>query len=113
MRVTINLESLVRGYGLELSEALSRYVAGGIMSRNEARRAMGLPGRPEGDDLFQPVNLETTPQAQARQDRADTQTAADTAAAANSSVSASLLRQLDGLRPVAWPARLWSMADHR
>jgi hypothetical protein len=38
MRVAMNLESLVRGFGLELSEALSPYVLGGIMSRSEARR---------------------------------------------------------------------------
>jgi len=31
--------SLVRGFGLELSEALSRYVLAGVMSRSEARRA--------------------------------------------------------------------------
>jgi hypothetical protein len=45
MRVAINLESLIRGFGLELSAALSRYVLGGIMSRSKASRTIGLPGR--------------------------------------------------------------------
>jgi hypothetical protein len=101
IRVAINLESLVRGFGLELSEALSRYSLAGVMSRSEARRAIGRPGRPDTDPIFQPINIETTDQAQARQDRADTQAAADTAAAANSSVSASPPRALDGMRPLA------------
>jgi predicted transcriptional regulator of viral defense system len=48
-----------------------------------------------------PVNEETASQAQARQDRADSQAETATAAAANSTVSASLVRQLDGLRPLA------------
>ena len=61
----------MRDHGLELSEALSRYVSTGIMSRNEARRTMGLPGRPDADELLQPVNVETVDQAQQRQDRAD------------------------------------------
>jgi hypothetical protein len=101
LRVTINLEPLIRGYGLELSEALSRYVSTGIMSRNEARRTMGLPGRPDADELLQPVNVETLDQAQQRQDRADQQAEATAAAAANSNVAASLTRQLDGMRPLA------------
>ena len=94
MRVAINLESLVRGFGLELSEALSRYVLGGIMSRSEARRAIGLPGRADTDPMFQPVNVETTDQAQARQDRADAaqEATAAQATAANSNVAASLTR---------------------
>ena len=58
MRVAINLESLVKGFGLELSEALSRYVLGGIMSRSEARRAIGLPGRADTDPMLQPVNVD-------------------------------------------------------
>src|SRR4029077_9324461 len=101
LRVTINLEPLIRGYGLELSEALSRYVSTGIMSRNEARRTMGLPGRPDADELLQPVNVETVDQAQQRQDRADQQAEAATATAANSNVAASLTGRLDGLRPHA------------
>src|SRR4029077_19964755 len=101
LRVTINLEPLIRGYGLELSEALSRYVSTGIMSRNEARRTMGLPGRPDADELLQPVNVETTDQARQRQDGADTQAEAATAAAVNSNIAAPLTRQLDGLRPLA------------
>ena len=60
LRVAINLESLVRGFGLELCEALARYVSTGIMSGTEARRAMGLPGRPETDRSSIPVNEETT-----------------------------------------------------
>jgi hypothetical protein len=35
-----------RGFGIELSEALSRYVLRGIMWRNDAGRAMSLTGRP-------------------------------------------------------------------
>jgi HK97 family phage portal protein len=103
VRVTINLESLVRGFGLELSEALSRYVLGGIMSRSEARRAIGLPGRADTDPMFQPINIETVDQAQQRQDRADAaqETTAAHATAANSNVAASLIRALDGLRPLA------------
>ena len=64
MRVAINLESLVRGFGLELSEALSRYVLGGIMSRSEARRTIGLPGRPDTDEMHSPGEMiGTHPQA--------------------------------------------------
>jgi hypothetical protein len=44
--LAINLEWLVRDHGLELSEALSRYVSTGIMSRNEARRNHGAAGPP-------------------------------------------------------------------
>jgi hypothetical protein len=51
--------------------------------------------------LLQPVNVETTDQAQQRQDRADAQAEAGTAAAANSNVAASLTRALDGMRPLA------------
>ena len=101
LRVAINLESLVRGFGLELSEALSRYVLGGIMSRSEARRAIGLPGRADTDPMFQPVNIETVDQAQQRQDRADAQAAAATTTAANTNIAASLTRRLDGLWPNA------------
>jgi hypothetical protein len=100
LRVTINLESLVRGFGLELSEGLSRYVLAGVMSRSEARRAIGLPDRADTDTMLQPVNAETVDQAQQRQDRADQQAEAATAAAANTNIAASLTRQLDGLRPV-------------
>ena len=81
LRVTINLESLVRGFGLELSEALSRYVLAGVMSRSEARRAIGLPGRADTDPMLQPVSVETVEQAQARNDRADAETAAATTTA--------------------------------
>ena len=85
----------MRGYGLELSEALSRYVLGGIISRNEARRALGYPGRSDGDELWQPVNQETVQQAQARQDRADaTAEASITAANSNEQIAA----QIDELR---------------
>ena len=81
----------MRGYGLELSEALSRYVLGGIMSRNEARRALGYPGRPDGDELWQPVNQETVQQAQSRQDRADATAEANIAAAnSNDAIAASI-----------------------
>ena len=84
------LKSLVRGYGLELSEALSRYVLGGIMSRNEARRTLGYPGRSDGDELWQPVNVETVHQAQSRQDRADATAEANIAAAnSNEQIAAS------------------------
>jgi HK97 family phage portal protein len=82
MKVSINLEPLVRGYGVEQSESTSRLVLAGIMSRDEARRTIGLPGRPDADTLLQPVNVETTDQAQQRQDRADAQAAAAAAAAA-------------------------------
>ena len=61
----------------------------------------GLPGRPEADGLLQPVNLETTDQAQQRQDGADTQAEAATVAAVNSNVAASLTRALDEMRPLA------------
>jgi hypothetical protein len=90
-----------RDQGPEQSEALSRYVSTGIMSRKEARRTMGLPGRPEGDELLQPVNVETLDQAQQRQDRADQQAEAAQSAAANTNIAASLTRQLDGMRPLA------------
>ena len=100
MQGTINLESLVRGFGLELSEALSRYVLGGIMSRSEARCAIGLPGRADTDPMLQPVNVETTDQAQARQDRADAETAASTAANSNTA-NAGLVEELKRLRPHA------------
>ena len=69
------------------------------MSRSEARRAIGLPGRPDTDPMFQPVNIETVDQAQAR--KTAPMHRPRLAAAANSSVSASLVRQLDGLRPLA------------
>ena len=85
--MAINLEPLVRGYGLELSEATSRYVLGGIMFGHEARRAIGLPGRPDADRLFQPVNVETTTQAQDRQDRADAETDARRPLAAPTTIS--------------------------
>jgi hypothetical protein len=99
MRVAINLEPLVRGFGLELSEALSRYVLGGIMSRSEARRVIGLPGRADTDAMLQPVNVETVDQAQARNDRADAATAAATTTAANSNVAAAgLVDELKRLR---------------
>jgi Phage portal protein len=95
IRVAINLESLVRGYGLELSEALSRYVLAGVLSRNEARRTLGYPGRSDGDALRQPVNVEITDQAQSRQDRADA-TAEANIAAANSNEQ--IAAQIDELR---------------
>jgi hypothetical protein len=89
----------VRDHGLELSEALSRYVGTGIMSRNEARPDHA--GRPDADELLQPVNIETVDQAQQRRDRTDAQAAAATATAANTNIAPSLTRRLDGLRPHA------------
>ncbi len=74
------------------------------MSRNEARRTMGLPGRPDADELLQPVNVETTDQAQQRQDRADAEAAASTAAATaanTNSATAGLVDELKRLRPHA------------
>ena len=62
---------------------------------------MGLPGRPDADELLQPVNTETLDQAQQRQDRADAEAEAAAAAAANTNIAASLTRRLDGLRPLA------------
>ena len=64
---------------------------------------MGLPGRPDADELLQPVNVETLEQAQQHQDRADAaqEATAAQATAANSNITASLVRQLDGLRPLA------------
>jgi len=59
LRVAINLESLVRGYGLELSKALRRYVLAGVLTRNEARRAIGYPGRADTEEPLVPVNEET------------------------------------------------------
>jgi hypothetical protein len=50
------------------------------MSRSEARRTIGLPGRADTDAMLEPVNVETTDQAQARQYRADAQTEAQAAA---------------------------------
>jgi len=47
------------------------------------------------------VNVETTDQAQQRQDRADATQEATAAQAANTNIAASLTRQLDGLRPLA------------
>jgi HK97 family phage portal protein len=76
LRVSISLESLVRGFGLELSEALSRYVPGGILTRNEARKAIGYPGRPDSEAPFQPINIETVDQAAARSERAYAESAA-------------------------------------
>ena len=94
--------SLVRGFGLELSEALSRYVLAGVMSRSEARRAIGLPGRADTDPMLQPVNVEAVEQAQARNDRADAEIAAATSTAANSNTAtAGLVEELKRLRPHA------------
>ena len=70
------------------------------MSRPEARRAIGLPGRADTDPMLQPVNVETVDQAQQRQDRADAAQEA-TATAANSNIAASLTRALDRMRPLA------------
>jgi hypothetical protein len=94
---------------------LSCYVLAGVMSRSEARRGIGFLGRLDADELLVPVNAETVDQARQRQDRADDQAAAATAAALNTNIAASLTRLLDGLRPsqsmsppVNWSARLSS-----
>jgi hypothetical protein len=52
---------------------------------------LGYPGRSDGDALWQPVNVETTDQAQARQDRADATADANIAAAnSNDQIAASI-----------------------
>ncbi len=55
----------------------------------------------DGDDLLQPVNVETVDQAQARATGPMPHSAAAAAQAANSNVAASLLRAFDGMRPLA------------
>jgi hypothetical protein len=76
LRVAINLESLVRGYGLELSEALGRYVLAGVLTRNEVRRAIGYPGRADTEEPLIPVNEETISAMESRNGRADAESAA-------------------------------------
>lgn len=55
-RVALDLSSMVRGEGQELSEFLSRLTNGGILSVNEARQSVGYGPITGGDVARSPVN---------------------------------------------------------
>ena len=72
VRISIPLQSLTRGFGVELADSLSKLVLAGVLTRNEARADIDRAGDADAADLWQPVNVETVGQAQARQDRLNT-----------------------------------------
>jgi HK97 family phage portal protein len=71
IRIGISLRDLTRGHGDELAQSLSRLVLAGVISRNEARAEIGLPGTSDTDPFVVPVNVETIEQAARRADRQD------------------------------------------
>jgi HK97 family phage portal protein len=66
IRMDISLRDLTKGHGVELSDALSKLVLAGIISRNEARSDLGLVATPEGAELLVPVNMQTVSQSDQR-----------------------------------------------
>ena len=58
VRIHIDLSSLIRGEGTELSEYLSRMVNGGIITVNESRNMIGLTDIKGGNEIRSPVNTE-------------------------------------------------------
>jgi HK97 family phage portal protein len=80
LRIVISLQRLTRGFGVELADAQSKEVLAGIKSRNEARAEQGLAGSPDTAAYWQPINVETVAQAEARSARANAESAAAIAA---------------------------------
>ncbi|MCU7837023.1 MAG: phage portal protein [gamma proteobacterium symbiont of Taylorina sp.] len=58
VKVHIDLSSLIRGEGTELSEYLSRMVNAGIITVNESRNMIGLTDVKDGNEIRSPVNTE-------------------------------------------------------
>lgn len=59
LRLSFNTRHFERATEAQRSERISRMVQLGVMTRNEARREMGLPALPGLDEPFVPVNLTT------------------------------------------------------
>jgi HK97 family phage portal protein len=78
LRIGISLRDLTRGHGDELAQSLSRLVLSGVISRNEARAELGLPGTADTDPYLVPVNVETVQQSQDRNERQNARVAAET-----------------------------------
>jgi hypothetical protein len=66
IRIEIPLRDLTQGHGQELANSLNALVLAGVISRNEARTSLGLVATDATGEFYQPVNVETTDQAENR-----------------------------------------------
>lgn len=62
--VNLDLSNRLRGDTLERAQTGSLGTAGGFLTPNDARALLDLPSRPDGDELFAPINTELLEKAQ-------------------------------------------------